>query len=193
MNKSAEPDAVGKQVDTGLYALCGIASYYRIAADPGNLQRELALTGHTSDSGDIVRAAKLVGLKARIIDLQGASKHPRKLAKRLDVVPTPAIVKLQGGSFNIFGGRTATGLYRLVDPVTRIDRELPINDLVEEMESTSFSSRGGRAAKGSIHRPSAFAGFSHRSGATGIPWRRYSLRRSSCSSSRSSRLSSSKS
>ncbi len=130
MNKSVEPEAPGRKIDTGLRALCAIAAYYRIAADPGLLQRELALMGRQSDNGDIVRAAKLIGLKARIVEVSGAAK----LARRLDAIPVPAIVKLRDGGFNIFGGRAASGLCRLVDPVTRADRDLSVAEMVAEIE-----------------------------------------------------------
>jgi len=130
MNKSIEPDPLRQQIDIGLHALCGIAAYYRIAADPNLLQRELALTARQSDSADIVRAARLIGLKARIIEASGASK----LAKRLRTAPVPAIIKLRDGTFNIFGGMTASGLYRMVEPLTRADREAPLAELVREIE-----------------------------------------------------------
>lgn len=43
--------------DSGLVALCAIASHYRIAADPKRLTHELAIPGR-SHSRDILRAAK---------------------------------------------------------------------------------------------------------------------------------------
>ena len=45
MNKLTSQPVNSQAVDTGLRALCGIAAYYRIAADPAHLQRELALIG----------------------------------------------------------------------------------------------------------------------------------------------------
>ena len=51
--------------DSGLLALAGIAGYYRIAADWRHLSNELALRGLAAGSNEIVRAAKLIGLKAR--------------------------------------------------------------------------------------------------------------------------------
>jgi hypothetical protein len=39
--------------------------YYRIAADPHQLEREPALTGRLSNEDDLVRAARLIGLSAR--------------------------------------------------------------------------------------------------------------------------------
>jgi len=114
-----------KTVDAGLTALCGIASYYRIAADPFALARELALTGPATAS-DIARAAGRAGLRARIVE--------KPTATRLEQAPAPAIVKRRDGGFVIFGGRTATSGYRLIDPVTRIDQELDFSALCDAIE-----------------------------------------------------------
>jgi len=112
-------------VDSGLTALCGIASYYRIAADPFALARELALAAPAKAS-DIARAAALAGLRARIVE--------KPTAVRLEQAPVPAIVKLRDGGFVIFAGRTATGSYRIIDPITRIDRELDFSVLCDAIE-----------------------------------------------------------
>jgi len=112
-------------VDSGLTALCGIASYYRIAADPFALARELALTG-PADARDVSRAAGLAGLRARIVENPSAN--------RLAQIPVPAIVKLCEGSFVIFGGQTASGGYRIIDPVTRVDLELAFGELCDAIE-----------------------------------------------------------
>ena len=42
------------------------------------------------------------------------------------------------GGFQVFGGRLVTGKYRLVDPVTKIDRELSLADLLAEIESEAI-------------------------------------------------------
>ena len=75
-NRTAEKTDLGargeeKQEDAcncGLLALCGIAAYFRIAADPEHLKRELALFHKCADESDIVRGAQSIGLKARVID-----------------------------------------------------------------------------------------------------------------------------
>src|SRR5471030_755560 len=79
--------------DGGLRALCGIASFYRIAADPGQLAHELALGARESETDDLLRAATLIGLKARRVK--------RLVPNRLKSVPAPAIVRLRSGAFGI--------------------------------------------------------------------------------------------
>src|ERR1700733_6394676 len=78
-------------LDAGLRALCGIAAYYHVAADPAHLSRELALQDRQAGENDIVRAAMLIGLKAKLL-VKGT-------ATRLATLPTPAIVRLKNGSF----------------------------------------------------------------------------------------------
>ena len=93
----------------------GIAGYYRIAADPHQLERELALTGRLSNEDDLVRAARLIGLKARVVSGIGW--------KRLLSIPTPAIVRLNDGSFRILIARAPSGECRIVNPITKFFRE----------------------------------------------------------------------
>ncbi len=126
MNKLTSPPPLSQPVDTGLRALCGIAAYYRIAADPAHLQRELALIGRPAGPEDLIRAGKIIGLKARSVE--------RLSAKALAGTPAPAIAKLTEGGFVVFGGRLANGLFRIVDPVTSIDRVLSADELLDLIE-----------------------------------------------------------
>ncbi|TPN94154.1 type I secretion system permease/ATPase [Mesorhizobium sp. B1-1-5] len=118
-----EADVPAERLDSGLRALCGIAAFFRIAADPTHLEKQLALSGRSASEKDLVRAARMIGLKARVIS--GLN------ARRLETIPVPAIVRVGDGSFRVFGGKNPSGKFRLVDPITRIDQELTIEDLVE--------------------------------------------------------------
>jgi subfamily B ATP-binding cassette protein HlyB/CyaB len=101
--------------DTGLAALCGVAAYYRIAAEPARLVRELALRG-AADLETLLRAGKLLGLRGRIVD--------RLDAARLRALPAPAILPLAAGRFAIFAGETREGLLRIVHPLDRTEERL---------------------------------------------------------------------
>ncbi len=124
MLRTSPPSGDSTRLDAGLRALCGIAAYYRIGADPVQLARELALGGRDADEFDLIRAASLIGMKARLIS--GAS------VKRLSRLPAPAIVRLRSGALNILGGRGPEGLYRLVDPITRGATEISLEELAAE-------------------------------------------------------------
>src|SRR3984885_1047640 len=108
MMETAPPPSEGTPLDPGLRALCGIAAYYRIGADPVQLARELALGARQADEGDLIRAAKLIGLKARLVE--------KVTAERLATLPAPAIIRMTSGALMVFGGRNPSGLYRLLDP-----------------------------------------------------------------------------
>jgi ATP-binding cassette, subfamily B, bacterial HlyB/CyaB len=111
--------------DPGLGALCGIAAFYRIAADPRQLQHDLALKGRIAEPLDILRAAKQINLKARLVT--GVTE------RRLRSMPVPAIVRTQAGAFQVLGGLNPSGNYRLVDPITRADREVSADDIIPEI------------------------------------------------------------
>jgi ATP-binding cassette, subfamily B, bacterial HlyB/CyaB len=115
----------GQAVDEGLLALCQIAGFYRIGADPSQLAHKLALQGRTAQSEDLVRAAKLLHLKARILHTPSE--------QRLKTVPTPALVKLRGG-FVILGGRDADGKLRLLYLATGLPRALSYDELAAEWD-----------------------------------------------------------
>src|SRR5574337_196879 len=129
MKPTAPPFGDPTPLDAGLRALCGIAAYHRIGADPMQLARELALADKEANEFDLIRAAHIVGMKARLI---GGVR-----ARRFACLPTPAIVWLKNGALYIYGGRGPSGLYRLVDPISHSATELSLEDLVAET--------GGRA------------------------------------------------
>src|ERR1700678_348971 len=125
MIETAPPLSEGTPLDPGLRALCGIAAYYRIAADPVQLARELALGAREANEGDLLRAAKLVGMRARLVE--------KVTAERLATLPTPAIVRMGSGAFMVFGGRNPSGLCRLVDPISHAAHETPLDDLARDI------------------------------------------------------------
>jgi subfamily B ATP-binding cassette protein HlyB/CyaB len=124
MNAVSE-QPVSEKLDTGLIALCGIASIFRVASDPGHIKRELALVGRDAAPEDLVRAAKVIGLKARVVGIASAD--------RLRRAPLPAIVQTNDGKFAVLIARSDRGQCRIVDPITKIPRELDAADLLTEI------------------------------------------------------------
>jgi subfamily B ATP-binding cassette protein HlyB/CyaB len=114
-----------ERIDSGLSALCGIAAYYRVPADPVYLARELAL-GDAAEVDDVLRAANLIRMRARKVRLRSA--------ERLVAIPTPAIVQLVSGAFAVLGGSAQPGYFRLVDPILRRDREVSLDELFESIQ-----------------------------------------------------------
>jgi ATP-binding cassette, subfamily B, bacterial HlyB/CyaB len=124
MNETAAPPGDATPLDAGLRALCGIAAYYRIGVDPTQLARELALSGREADEFDLIRAARTIGMRARLVT--GAN------AERMGRMPTPAIIRLKSGALAVFGGRAQSGLCRLVDPISHMACEMPLEELARE-------------------------------------------------------------
>ncbi len=109
--------------DAGLMGLSLIAGYFRIAADPAQLKHQLALIGRFANAEDLVRGSNLLGLKSRIL------KSVR--ADRLGAIPYPAIMGLRDGGFTALGVGSSKGRVRLIDPVTRIAKDLTVEEASE--------------------------------------------------------------
>jgi ATP-binding cassette, subfamily B, bacterial HlyB/CyaB len=109
-------------IDSGLSALCLVAGYYRIAAQPDVLSKQLAL-GQKARPDDILRAARLIGLKARRVS--------RICERRLNGLPTPAIAYMASGGFAILTGSNTTGLVRLAHPATMKTEEVEPAELLK--------------------------------------------------------------
>src|SRR5271157_1918758 len=125
MMETAPPRSEATLLDPGLRALCGIAAYYRIGADPVQLARELALGERAADESDLIRAAKIIGLKARLIG--------EVTAERLAILPAPAIMRMTNGALMVFAGRNTAGLCRLVDPISHAAGEEPVEDVARKI------------------------------------------------------------
>jgi subfamily B ATP-binding cassette protein HlyB/CyaB len=130
MTQHAPASGDGAPADPGLRALSGIAAYYRIGADPSQMRRELALGDRDSDEYDLIRAAQMIGLKARLV----AGADERRMGK----IPTPAIVRIGSGALFVFVGRGPSGLCRLVDPISHAATDLTIAELTGETDGRAL-------------------------------------------------------
>jgi ATP-binding cassette, subfamily B, bacterial HlyB/CyaB len=114
------------KIDQGLVGLCQIASFYRMPSDPTQLQHQLALKATPATAEDLLRAAKLLHLKARIV---------RSLSEtRLRGIPVPALVKLRDVGFVVFGGVDQDGRIRIQEPLTRSPSVLTFVEFAERSE-----------------------------------------------------------
>lgn len=96
---------------SGFWALAAIAAHYRIAAQPEQIAHSLGVYGRHCSSADVVRGAQKIGLKSKILKHQNID--------RLDVVPLPAILRLNDGQYIVLSNRLPDGRFRLVSPITR--------------------------------------------------------------------------
>ena len=82
-SSSSPPSALAPTPSSALAALCAVASVHQVACDPAVLAHQLGLSPSSPISiGDVLRAAKLLGLKARRV---------RTTTQRLAHTPLPAL------------------------------------------------------------------------------------------------------
>jgi ATP-binding cassette, subfamily B, bacterial HlyB/CyaB len=84
--------SVAPFADTGLIALCQIARHLGVPASPVTLGQHRLVTGTVASKEDLIRIARRLGLRARLV-----RTHWDRLAK----TPLPAIVLNTDGQFSI--------------------------------------------------------------------------------------------
>ena len=89
---AAAAEVEGQAIDTGLVGLCLIARHFRIAADAGELARRYLPSSRAALPEDIMRIARKIGLKSRIVQSEW---------ERLSATPLPALAECRDGSFVI--------------------------------------------------------------------------------------------
>ena len=118
------PQPMVPRADTGLLSLTTIASHYRIAADPFQLGHDLGIGSRPASGEDIVRAAKRVGLKSRLLKGQNVA--------RLASVPMPAILHMKDGAYRILALRhQQDGTLRIGNPLSRTIQDFSPDALAE--------------------------------------------------------------
>ncbi len=110
--------------DGGLLSLAMIAGHYRIACDPAQMAHDLGLGQRPANAEDIIRAARRLGLKARVLTQQ--------TAKRLRTAPLPALLQMRDGSFSILTHRFDNGRFRIVRTVTRAQSFETLEELTQK-------------------------------------------------------------
>ena len=93
-DKQSGPISVAPAADTGLIALCQIARHLGVPANPTMLGRHHLVAGMVASKEDLIRIARRLGLRARLV-----KTHWDRLAK----TPLPAIVLNTDGQFSIVG------------------------------------------------------------------------------------------
>ena len=101
--------------DAGLECLAVIARLYGLAADTGKLRHEFSRSDKPLDAGDLVRAARYIGLKARAVQSNW---------RRLQRTPLPAIACCKDGRFLVIA-RLVEGKVLVHDPFESRPRLFP--------------------------------------------------------------------
>lgn len=93
-------DSSSAAPDTGLSCLVMLARFHGLAAQPDQLKHQFGQAGRMFGPTEILRASKLLGLKARQI---------RSDSSRLDRIQFPAIARTKEGQYCILGGVKVEG------------------------------------------------------------------------------------
>jgi len=126
MNEEAWRTAAIPAFGGGFQAVATVARSLGVEVTAVQIAHQMAQGKTPPNSADLVRAAQLIGLKARLV------KNPS--AKRLRSVPVPAVVRLHDGSWRVFGGEIAPDLFRLFDPVTKEAEKLPLEEVHKRVD-----------------------------------------------------------
>ena len=114
------------KINGGLKAVAQVALFHGVPTTVAELSHQLALGDTPPTTEDLARAAKLVGLKARIV------RDPT--ARRLRRIPVPALIRLRSGNWAIFGIETTPGKYRVLLPLTGRQEYLSIEEILERLD-----------------------------------------------------------
>ena len=110
----------GAQSDSGLSALSIVASFHQVACESAQIQHELGLGTRTANASELVRGARRLGLKARL--LKGQKQE------RLQKIPLPAILEVENNKFVVLGRRVEDNKLRIIDAVKRTAEHISIDD-----------------------------------------------------------------
>jgi subfamily B ATP-binding cassette protein HlyB/CyaB len=100
------PPDIREHLDTGLACLLILARYLEVPADGAPLRHEFGRPGEPFDDGEILRAAKALGIKARVVGSRWS---------RLAGLPLPAMALLKDGRYALLARAEAEKVH-LHDP-----------------------------------------------------------------------------
>ncbi len=110
----------------GFMAVAQVAGQHGILASPAQLSRHAALDNDPPTARELARTAVSLGLKAKVV------RDPD--AKRLKALPVPAIIKIKDGTWAVFGVETSPGLYRVIDPASRRNEHLSLDEVLARID-----------------------------------------------------------
>ncbi|GJE69433.1 type I secretion system permease/ATPase [Methylorubrum podarium] len=114
--------------DAGLSALALLASYHHVACEAAQLRHELGLGAAAAQAADLVRGARRLKLKARLLERQGP--------ERLNEIPLPAILAFDDDRFVVLGRRLDDGRFRIVDAAAGTAEHVPAEAVMARWTGT---------------------------------------------------------
>lgn len=121
MTRSQLPSSDPPAFSGGYQVLATIAKSMGYHVTAQQLIHQMGRGRRSPTTDDLLRAAKLIGVRARLVS------DPTK--EKLAALPVPAMIKLSDGSWHTYRGRVAGNLFRVVDPVEKSIAELTMEEL----------------------------------------------------------------
>ena len=107
----------------GYQALAAVAKTMGYHVTAQQLIHQMGQGRRSPDTDDLIRAAKLIGLRVRVVKDANEQK--------LRSLPIPAMIKLSDGSWHMFRGQISDDLFRVIDPIERRTTDLTMTQLLE--------------------------------------------------------------
>jgi ATP-binding cassette, subfamily B, bacterial HlyB/CyaB len=108
----------------GLAALAHVAGSHGITTTPAELRRESGVTGTQFTAAELIRVARRLGLKSRLITRRGG--------RDLSWLPPPSLLRDRQGKWFVLGARISRDFYRVIDPVGKSERRLSTDEIWTE-------------------------------------------------------------
>lgn len=121
MNEGAIQAASIPALGGGFQALALVGRTLGIQATAAQINHEMAQGRKVPSAEDLVRAAKLIGLRARLV------RDPR--SSRLRSAPLPAILRLRDGTWVIYHGEVEAGVFKIFNVLTKDVEKLSFTEL----------------------------------------------------------------
>lgn len=122
MTRSQLPSNEPPVFSGGFQVLAAIAKALGVQVTGAQLVHQMGLGRRQPTTDDLIRAAKTIGLRARLVREPGE--------KKLRNLPVPAMIKLQDGSWHTFRGEAEGDRFRIVDPIERRNELLTMDELL---------------------------------------------------------------
>lgn len=122
MNRHQPPSQDERPGFSGGYqVLAAIAKSMGYQVTAPQLIHQMGQGRRNPTTDDLIRAAKGIGLRARLVS------EPTR--EKLATLPVPAMIKLDDGSWHTYRGQVEGGLFRVVDPVEKRTVEVSMDEL----------------------------------------------------------------
>jgi len=112
-------ETTNNEKDSGLHCLVLVANYYGIPADEMQMRHNMAMQGKKYVTDDMLRGAKSLKLKAKVVKNKKTSLHKLTL---------PAIVRLKTGEYSVIA-KADENKVLMLDAYERSPKVVGIEDL----------------------------------------------------------------